>query len=105
MAHEIEMITIDDLIYLKSESNYTHLHLQDGRHLIASMTLKVFECYLKGNEFLRIHNQYLINGKRISTYLTTENQVILSREYKIPVSRNRKYLLTDFLKSFMIQSS
>jgi two-component system LytT family response regulator len=54
---QIDVIHTADILYFKSESNYTHIYLEDGSHLIACITLKMFDEHLKGGDFIRIHNQ------------------------------------------------
>ena len=105
MANAVEVLRVADILFFKSDSNYTHIHLQDGRHIIASMTLKLFEDHLKGGDFLRVHNRYLVNGKYISSYLQGVNKIKLICQKQIPVSRNKKTVLQDYLRSFMIQTS
>jgi DNA-binding LytR/AlgR family response regulator len=69
------------------------------------MTLKLFDEHLRGGDFLRIHNQYLVHGKYLSSFISGTNTVVLSNKQQIPVSRNRKAVLLDYLKSYMIQTS
>ena len=105
MSQETLMIDVSNIVYFKSESNYTHIHFVDGSHLMTCMTLKLFDEHLRGGDFLRIHNQYLVHGKYLSSFISGTNTAILSNKQQIPVSRNRKSVLLDYLKSYMIQTS
>lgn len=101
----IDVIRTEDILYFRSENNYTHIFMASGGQLIASMTLRLFDMHLKGGQFLRVHNQFLVHRKYISAYIHKTNQLILTGQTKVPVSRNKKVVLMDFLRSLMIQTS
>ena len=47
-AEGIIFIKSSDIIYLKAESNYTYIFLNNGQKLVASKTLKYLHFYKKG---------------------------------------------------------
>lgn len=100
----IDVIRVKDILYLRSENNYTHIHTATGDHLIASITLGLFEDQLSGAGFLRVHNQYLVNRNFISSYLHTKSNLTLVEEHMIHVSRNKKQMLMDYFRTLVIQA-
>lgn len=96
--HTIEVIPTAEIIYFKSDSNYTRIMLIDGKEVVASRTLKKFEEKLEGH-FLRIHNSYLINPSCIRSLDLRTNTLLLGINVKLPVSRTRKPLLIKYLKN------
>ncbi len=58
-------INVSDIIKLESESNYTTLYLEDGKKIIASKTLSVFEEMLEALNFSRVHRSFIINLTKI----------------------------------------
>ena len=100
----IDVIRVEDILYLRSENNYTHIHIANGEHFIASTTLGLFENRLSGAGFLRVHNQYLVNKAFISSYVHTKNRLKLGEEHVVPVSRNKKQMLMDYLRAMVIQA-
>lgn len=63
-----EMIEIDDIAYCKADNNYTEIHFTDNSTYLSSKNLKQYEEQLRGYDFFRIHQSYLINFKHILSY-------------------------------------
>ncbi len=57
---DIELIKVQNIVYLSSDSRYTHFYLKDGKHLISSKNLGKYESLISGN-FFRIHAKYYVN--------------------------------------------
>lgn len=92
----ILFLNIDDILYVKSESNYSTIQLKNTKSILASKTLRHFEDLLNGYQFYRIHASYLINLAEITKYKKTEGgSVVMSNGEEIKISRGRK---DDFLK-------
>lgn len=97
----VEIVDIKDIVYCKSESNYTSFIFDDGKRLVASKTLKFFDSNLPANPFYRVHKSYLINLNHVSKYLKRDGgEIVMANGDVLPVSRNSK---DDLLK--LIQKS
>lgn len=94
----IDVIALKDILYFKSDSNYTRIVLIDGSVRIASRTLKVYDSKLNGG-FLRVHNSYLVNPAYIKSFNLNSNELSIGGNTVIPVSRTRKPMLVSYLKS------
>ena len=99
---KIDLIDIEQIAYLKSDSNYTEVHLVDGSTIITSTTLKKYEAKLNSPKFMRVHNSYIIQRAQIKSFLQHEKKIILHNSQEIPVSRSRKETVMNYLKAFMI---
>ncbi len=56
------MVDLNEIVYLKSSKNYTIFKLRNGKELISSKTLGIFEDELKGvSNFVRPHRSYIVN--------------------------------------------
>ncbi|MCB0647241.1 MAG: LytTR family transcriptional regulator [Saprospiraceae bacterium] len=93
----IEIIQINSIIYLKSDSNYTYIFLESGRSILVSKTLKNYELLLK-NSFIRVHNSYLVNPDYIQGFLKKTNHLLLCNHLEIPVSRSKKLNVKNLFK-------
>lgn len=92
----ILFLNIDDILYIKSESNYSIIQLKNSKSILASKTLRYFEDLFNGYQFYRIHASFLINLAEITQYKKTDGGcVIMSNSEEIKISRSRK---DDFLK-------
>ena len=57
----IEFVLPEEIILCSSDSNYTMIHLTDGRKKLISKTLKDVEKWLQSHGFFRAHNSHLVN--------------------------------------------
>lgn len=98
-ADGIELVACSDIVYIKSDSNYSTLKLTGNRKIVASKTLKYFEGILSGSQFLRVHKSYLVNPEHIRKYLKKEGgELLMANNDLIPVSRNHRDEILQFLK-------
>ncbi|WP_185154511.1 LytTR family DNA-binding domain-containing protein [Fulvivirga sp. M361] len=86
-GYEHIKINIDDIVFLKSDSDYTELYLEHKKHL-SSEPLKFWEQKLRSYNFIRIHKSYIINSSKI--HKVAGNHVHLSENILIPVGRAYK---------------
>lgn len=83
-------LKISDILYCKSDSNYTHIYTTE-REYIVSRTLKSIQESLSESSFLRIHNSYLVNVEHVKEYTRKDGgYVILSNGVTLRVSNSRK---------------
>ena len=86
-----KIVIMDSIIYLKSDSNYTHVFMDDGTKLLVSRTLKEYELQLPKNDFCRIHHSCIINVNFIKEYIKGRGgQVVLQNDIILSVSQNKK---------------
>jgi two-component system, LytTR family, response regulator len=94
----VEIIEIASIVHCKSDSNYTTIYFEDKSKKLFTKTLKTIEELLEGHNFMRIHNSHLINLKFLSKYIKGDGgDVVLSNGDTLPVARNKKQELTDYL--------
>lgn len=86
-----ELIELKDILYCKSEINYTRFYLKNRKPILTSKTLKSYQEYLEQNGFLRVHKSYVVNlneitkfshGKVAIIHLTTNETINVGKEYK-----------------------
>ena len=86
-----EFVLQEEIVYCESDSNYTVFHLANKSRLVASKTLKAFECKLNPDKFFRIHRSYIINLNRVRKYLSGKGgEVVMDNGSYVTVSRDRK---------------
>lgn len=95
----LELVHVNEIVVCESDSNYTTLHMRDEKRMVISRTLKEFEDLLGEQEFIRVHNSYLISKKHIRKYVKGEGgEAIMSNGMSIAVSRRKKQELMDALE-------
>ena len=91
----LEFFKVEEIVRCQSDSNYTHIHLVDGKKIVLSKTLTEVEDYLSTYNFVRIHHSHLINPIYLKKYNRGKaGSIILEDGTPLPVSRSRK---NDFL--------
>lgn len=81
-GYDLYKIAPDDILYIESDSEYVHYHLENGKKIMANQSLSKLLPTLP-ESFLRVHRSYIVNGEKV-TGLKGRELVILDK--KIPVS-------------------
>ena len=85
------LITLAELLWCKSDKNYTECALSNGNRVVISKTLKWFEEQLEPFGFYRVHHQYLINIWHISRLLQDGGLMVeMNNGDLVEVSRRKK---------------
>lgn len=101
-ADELVLISLDDVLYLKSNGNYTHFYLSDGRDIMVSKTISHFETVLPSGSFFRVHKQFIINLKHIHSFQKGRGgYAVMSNKQSIEVSARRKLEFIEHLEKFI----
>jgi two-component system LytT family response regulator len=98
-AKGYRFITLSDIIYCESESNYTILHLAGEPKFTVCKTLGEIEEMLTLSHFLRMHRSYVVNTEKIKEFIKSDGgYLIMENKFEIPVSRNKRDELGEILK-------
>ena len=91
----VQLVNLDDILYFKSDGNYTTVFLKNGKNILVSRQIGKFDDALSDESFFRIHSSYLINLNYINKYIRSDGgYVLMENGETITVARNRK---DDFL--------
>lgn len=93
MINSIEVIVLDEVLYISSQGNYSRFVKSDGTELLSSKSIKNYEAMLADHsDFIRIHKSYIVNrnyvlsiSKKLKSY-----KVILSNKEELEISYPRK---------------
>ncbi|SNR15627.1 LytR/AlgR family response regulator transcription factor [Tenacibaculum jejuense] len=88
-ADTVFAIHEDDILYCKSEGNYTTFYTSITDKIIITKSAKKVEELLSEQKFVRCHQSYLVNKKHVIKY-SKKGFLVLNNEIKIPVSSRRK---------------
>tara|TARA_R110002050_G_scaffold299089_1_gene463787 strand:- start:18142 stop:18921 length:780 start_codon:yes stop_codon:yes gene_type:complete len=80
-------IKLADIIYVKSDSNYVEVFLENKKHLVRS-TLKNFSDLLPETMFIQVHRSYIVNIHKIES--VGDGEVCLNGGKSTPLSANFK---------------
>lgn len=85
----LQMIRLNEIIYLAGEGSYTQFHLENNKKATASKPLKYYEELLPDEYFLRPHQSFIVNKNYIDKYLKT-GVLIMKDQSEVPVALRKK---------------
>lgn len=96
-ADGVTFVRIADIMYFKASGNYTEIYIVDGRRLIVSRLLNLYEQLVADYDFVRIHHSTIVHLKYVEKYIRYDGgYVILTDKTPLPISRRKR---EEFLKS------
>ena len=102
-ADKIIFVTIPDILYCEAQGAYTHIHLYDGKKILASKPLGDFESQLGVQHFFRIHHSFLINLNRVKEFQRYEGgYVLMENNAKLEVSQRKRKDFLDAINNFLV---
>lgn len=90
-------ISINEIIQIQSNSNYSTFYLDDGSKILTSKTLKYWETTLNHPDLVRIHNSNLINRNKIKLINVENSEIMLTGNITSRYSRMSKSELLNKL--------
>lgn len=95
----MEFIAIEDIILCKADGSYTSFILKNKKSLLVSKHLKEYENLLADQQFMRVHNSYLINLKEVKKYIKSDGgYIIMSNDMHVSLSPRKKEELIEVMK-------
>jgi two-component system LytT family response regulator len=95
-ADGFEFINTTDILYCKAEGSYTTFILNNNSKLLVSKHLKEYESLLLEQQFMRVHNSFLINLKEVKKFVKSDGgYIIMNNNDTVSISRSKK---DDFLE-------
>lgn len=91
-GHEHIRLNSADILYIKSDLDYTELHLRHTKFL-SGHTLNFWQQELESYNFIRIHRSYLINFSSVTKI--AGGQVFIDDEHSFPIGRVFKEEVTS----------
>lgn len=95
----IEKIELKDILYIESFGNYVNIHTE-SKKIVAYLTLKGLESQLPAQEFIKIHQSFLVPFSRIGAI--EGNQVFINNK-SLPISRNYRESVMQLVEQRMLK--
>jgi len=101
-GNRIRFVKISDIVYCKSDGNFTHVFLKDGDSIFSSYSLRTMEEKLPDKYFFRSHREYFINGYSIQEYDKADGgSITMQGNQNVPISRGRRDDFQQFIQTFL----
>jgi DNA-binding LytR/AlgR family response regulator len=95
----IEKIELSDILYAESIGNYVSVYTENKK-IIAYLTMKSLECQLPSDEFIKIHQSYLVNCSKIDAI---EGNEIKIGSRSLPMSRNYREMVMKIVHQRLLK--
>jgi DNA-binding LytR/AlgR family response regulator len=95
----IEKIELSDILYVESVGNYVSINT-DNKQILAYLTMKSLESQLPFEDFIKIHQSYLVNCSKIRSIEGNEIQI---GDKSLPISRNYRDLVMKIVHQRMLK--
>jgi two-component system LytT family response regulator len=93
-----DFITLEEIVRMEAESNYTVIFLTGGRKIVSTRNLKEYEDTLPADHFFRSHHSHIINLAHIATYHKGEGGYVKMNDGStVDISKRKK---KEFLALF-----
>ncbi len=98
-SDSLHLIDIANIIYAKSDSNYTIFSVEGEDEIMVSRSIKEYEQLLSDYRFFRPHQSYLVNLNKVQKIDKTDGGfIIMKNGEEIPISVRRKNKLLQILE-------
>ena len=95
----IEKIELNDILYAESLGNYVSIYTE-SKKFIAYLTMKSLESQLPLNEFIKIHQSYLVNSSKIDAIEGNEIKIGCR---SLPMSRNYREMVMKIVHQRLLK--
>ncbi len=90
-------LSVNQIILIRSEDNYSTIYLDGGAALFTSRTLKYWEDKCSSAELIRVHNSYLIHRQKIISVQPAQFKLNLESGLMAKYSRMSRAALDQLL--------
>jgi two-component system LytT family response regulator len=98
-VNKIELISIEECIYLEADGKYTIFNLINNKKKVASRNLGEYGKIIDPKIFFRVHHRYIVNINKVAKIHKTDGTYCeLVNGQNIPIAKRRIDLFNRFLK-------
>lgn len=91
-----DVLKVPEIIMCKADGYCTEFYLTGKRKIVSSKNLKHFENFLTQNNFLRVHNSFIINLNHVCSY-SRQGEIELTEDNKASLSDANRHKLLEKL--------
>jgi len=99
-GYDIVRISVSEIIYVESQSEYLKIYMKGGDSHMALMSIKRMSELLPQNAFLRIHRSYIVNMKQILNI--SRLRISMGNGVLLPIGDSYKEQVLKYINDRMI---
>lgn len=98
-SNSIKFVELDQILFIKADGAYTHVHLKNETCITVCKTLKYYEDVLHfNNTFFRCHKSFIVNLHYITDWVKSEGgYLIINNQHQISLSSDKTNELIQLL--------
>lgn len=89
---------VQNILRCEASGSYTVFHLADGRQVVVTRHLKIFDQQFEVHKFHRVHHKELVNLQHVNQVNSRENYLTLTNGAMVPISVRKKSALLKRLR-------
>src|SRR5207249_963261 len=87
-------INLKEILFVESLGDYVAIHTSSAKQVVHSTMKSILENKLPPNDFLRVHNSFIV---RLDKITSIEDNTIIVQKHLIPLSRTQRTKLMERL--------
>lgn len=91
-GRSLKKVHVDDIIYIEVEEKYCNIITEKEKFVILISLVKILEL-LDQTRFYRTHRNYIVNARKITEIIPSDNLIILSGNHKATLSDTYKSII------------
>lgn len=99
-GYNIVRISVSDIMYIESQSEYQKIHMADGKFHMPLMSIKRLAELLPEDTFLRIHRSYIVNMNHVVDI--SRMRIRMPHDVVLPVGESYKEHVQTYIGKRMI---
>lgn len=99
-SEQIHAVNTKDIIRVEADGNYCTFHVSDGRKILVSKAINIYEEQLAGQGFYRIHKSHIIHIRHMKYFDKSDGgQVVMTDGAKVPVASRKREMVMDLFEN------
>jgi len=101
VADGVVFVNTDDIVKCEAKGSYTVVYMANKKNITSARSLKELEGHLTTQNFVRVHNSWVINTKYLKKYYRGKNSYMEMEDGStVSISLRKKSDILSFLKDF-----
>jgi two-component system, LytTR family, response regulator len=90
-ADRLEFVKVEEIVMCEASGSYTQVYLKDNKKILVSKNLKEYETLLADENFMRVHNSFLINLNEVKQFVKSEGgYILMNNNQQVSVSPKKR---------------
>jgi len=90
-ADRLEFVRVEEIVMCEASGSYTNVYLRENRKIMVSKNLKEYETLLADENFMRVHNSFLINLNEVKQFVKSEGgYILMNNNQQVSISPKKR---------------